>query len=306
MLKTIKDGKLWLVTQPDHGQVAGYLAAHWGNHAGFAKPGYFTSSYDEELRQQTVLGIAQHDSGWWEWEAMPDLSPADGLPLDLAEVLKDQAAGMSRWHNGLSRFKNAPYPNLLMSRHAYWLYAIRALDDPDPAFTHPLFWKGSPEQLYPGSRDEPLKFIAELEHLQAQWSKTLRADPATAAWLEPENLKPHERLLQLCDGLSLAMSSPLIQARSGETKGLGADEFELHDVPRSSWSDRLTIKVTPRGEHEGQIRIELDPYPFDIDPLPVLMPARVINLPMPKTEHFHTWWQGLLPEKIEFQLVSPQ
>ena len=87
MLKTIKDGKLWLVTQPDHGQVAGYLAAHWGNHAGFAKPGYFTSSYDEELRQQTVLGIAQHDSGWWEWEAMPDLSPADGLPLDLAEVL---------------------------------------------------------------------------------------------------------------------------------------------------------------------------------------------------------------------------
>jgi len=27
---------------------------------------------------------------------------------------------------------------------------------------------------------------------------------------------------------------------------------------------------------------------------------------MPKTEHFHTWWQGLLPEKIEFQLVSPQ
>jgi len=31
MLKTIKDGKLWLVTQPDHGQVAGYLAARWGN-----------------------------------------------------------------------------------------------------------------------------------------------------------------------------------------------------------------------------------------------------------------------------------
>lgn len=29
----LKDGKLWPVTQPDHGQAAGYLAAHWGGHA---------------------------------------------------------------------------------------------------------------------------------------------------------------------------------------------------------------------------------------------------------------------------------
>ena len=59
--------------------------------------------------------------------------------------------------------------------------------------------------------------------------------------------KPHERLLQVCDGLSLALSSALIQARTGETKGLGADEFELHDEPRASWKDRVTLQVTPRG-----------------------------------------------------------
>ena len=300
MLKTIKDGNLWLVTQPDHGQAAGYLAAHWGGHAGFTRPGYYESGNHERLRAETIFAIAQHDNGWWEWEATPDLSPEDGMPLGLAEVLKDQAAGMSRWRNGLSRFKHAAYANLLISRHAYWLYAIRALRDPDPAFTHPLFWKGSPEKLYPGSRQAPLKFIAELEELQAQWIKTLRSDRATAAWVEPGNLQPHERLLQLCDGLALALSSALIPARTGETKGLGADAFELHDVPRRSWMDRVTIQVTP----VGQGRIELDPYPFDLDPLPVLLPARVIPLPVEKPDPFHAWWQAQLPQPITFQLLS--
>ncbi|MFM1767492.1 MAG: hypothetical protein RJA22_21 [Verrucomicrobiota bacterium] len=300
MLKTIKDGRLWLVTQPDHGQVAGYLAAHWGGHGGFTRPGHFGGADPERLRAETIFAIAQHDNGWWEWEAAPDLSAEDGMPLGLAEVLQDQAAGRSRWRNGLSRFKDAAYANLLMSRHAYWLYALRALPDPDPAFTHPLFWKGSPEKLYPGSQEEPLKFIAELEQLQAQWTQALRADRKTATWVDPENLQPHERLIQLCDGLSLALSSAVIQARTGETRGLGADAFALHDVPRSGWQDRVTIEVTPR----GQGRIELDPYPFDLDPLPVLVPARVIPLPAAKPEHFQTWWQSLLPQKIEFQLMS--
>jgi len=66
----------------------------------------------------------------------------------------------------------------------------------------------------------------------------MAGDPARS-WaggrLEPENLKPNERLLQLCDGLSLAMSSALIQARSGKTKGQGTDESELHHEPLSSW-----------------------------------------------------------------------
>ena len=154
MLKTIKDGKLWMVTQPDHGQLAGYLAAHWGGHADFNRPGYYASVNQQRLRDETIFAIAQHDNGWWEWEAAPDLSAADGMPLDLAEVLQDQAAGMSRWRQGLSRFNHSPYANLLISSHAYWIYAIRALSNPDPAFTHPLFWKGSPEKLYPGSREE--------------------------------------------------------------------------------------------------------------------------------------------------------
>jgi hypothetical protein len=108
MLKTLKDGRLWLVTQPDHGRVAGYLAAHWGNDQ-FTPPGSYASVPEPgRLRAETIFAVAQHDNGWWEWEAAPDLAEADGLPLDLAEVLRDPAAGMERWRKGLSRYPNKP------------------------------------------------------------------------------------------------------------------------------------------------------------------------------------------------------
>ena len=57
MLKTQRENQTWLVSQPDHGRVAGYLAAHWGND-GFAAPGRFADSQNsEELRAETVLQL---------------------------------------------------------------------------------------------------------------------------------------------------------------------------------------------------------------------------------------------------------
>ena len=103
MLKTRTRENIWLVTQPDHGLIAGYLAAHWGN-TGFKRPGHFAHvASPEVLRSQVVFAVAQHDNGWWEWEADPDVSAEDKLPLGLEEVLRDQQAGMNRWRRGLSR-----------------------------------------------------------------------------------------------------------------------------------------------------------------------------------------------------------
>ena len=53
MLKTSRDGKQWFVTQPDHAEVAGYLAAHWGNDD-FAAPGYFASVADPERLHEYI------------------------------------------------------------------------------------------------------------------------------------------------------------------------------------------------------------------------------------------------------------
>jgi len=302
MLKTTKNGKLWMVTQPDHAEVAGYLAAHWGNDD-FARPGHYAAAPDaERLRAEVIFAVAQHDNGWWEWEATPDVSADDGSPLDLSEVLKDQQAGMNRWRTGLRRFEQSPLHNLLNSMHANWLYAIRVLPNPDPAFAHPLFWKGSPARLYPGGLEPARAFMAELERMQAGWKSVLGADAATAPWIEPQHLQPHARLLQLCDGLSLALASNLIPAVEPPSKGLGDDAFELHDVPRQNWSDRVTIRVTPHGNG----RLELDPYPFDVDPLPVVLPARAVQLPANRPTHLQSWRNGAVPQTLHFTMCHAQ
>jgi len=291
-----------MVTQPDHSQIAGFIAAHWGN-ALFTRPGFFsaeTVADPERLRAEVILAIAEHDNGWWEWEAIPDLSAADGFPAGLGEALQNQQAGIDRWRRGLTRFPRRPFVNFLISSHAYLFYAARALQTPEPAFNHPLFWKGAPEKLCPESNEALLAFMAELQEMQLGWIEELRADPETASWVEPASLAPLQRLIQLCDGISLALCSALIPAKNGACKGLGDDSYELHDVPRRSWMDRCTITVTPRGDR----RIELNPYPFDIDPLPVVMRARIVELPAERPAHVHSWWHACVPQQFQFQFVS--
>ena len=300
MLKTQHAGKLWMVTQPDHGALAGFLAAHWGNEA-FARPGHYAPVVDaERLRAQAVFAIAQHDNHWWEWEANPDLSADDGFPLGLGETSKNQQAGFDRWRLGLKRFAAEPMVNLLMSSHAYWFYAARVLAQSDPAFTHPLFWKGAPDKLYPGTIEAPLAFMEHLQALQSEWTAQLRADVATAAWVEPATLAPLQRLIQLCDGISLWLCGSLIPPVTGVARGIGEDTIELHDVPRRAWTDRVTITVTPLGGR----RVKFDPYPFDIDPLPVMLPARIVELPAEKPANFQTWWHARVPQRVEFTIVS--
>ena len=58
MLKTKRGSQVWLITQPAHAELAGMMAAHWGNEE-FARPGHFAPSPDaERLRQEVVLAEA--------------------------------------------------------------------------------------------------------------------------------------------------------------------------------------------------------------------------------------------------------
>lgn len=299
MLKTRRREQIWFVTQPDHAQVSGYLAAHWGNDR-FARPGYFATSPDpERLRAEAIFGIAEHDNGWWEWDSSPVL--ADGLPLGLAEVLKNQQEGINRWRLGVRRFSSVhPYASLLISFHAYWLYAAKIRADQNPAFIHPLFSKVTPEQLVPGDVDEARAFVAEIRGLQSQWTEALREDPDCRCWVQQEHLYPHTRLLQLADGLSLSLCSALIPPRTGEAKGLGDDEFQLLEVPRLNWEDRGSITVKPLGDR----RIACDPYPFDKDPLPVVVRARIFDLPRDNLTEFAAWWHSQSSQLIRFDYCS--
>ena len=115
------------------------MVAHWGNEE-FAVPGHFAASADpERLRREVVLAVAEHDNGWWEWEADPPLSAEDGLPRGLGEVLGNPEAGMERWRLGILRLaERHPYASLLIGDHAYRLYEAQFNPNHPPEFTHHL------------------------------------------------------------------------------------------------------------------------------------------------------------------------
>ncbi|MFG0306742.1 MAG: DUF3891 family protein [Phycisphaerales bacterium JB040] len=274
MLKATVGHEVWLVQQPHHAQVSGYLAAHWGGVNGFARPGAYPGATDPaRWRDEVVLGIAEHDNGWWETEAMPRISDRDGLPVGVGEAAAPSdaneftpwiSAGLDRWRLGIGRLERQhPYAALLVSLHAYWLYGVSFADlaHAGEPFRHFVFGGAD---VAPGLVPDPVAtraFLEEMEETQSVLRARISDEPALAGAIEPEHLSPHVRLLQLLDSMSLY---------------LALNDTGVHELPgvaRSSWEDRCTI--TWRRRDAGTI--ELDPYPFDVDGLRVSLPARVVE-----------------------------
>jgi hypothetical protein len=278
MLKTRRGAQVWLITHPAHAELAGTMAAHWGNED-FARPGDFApSSGAERLRQEVVLAVAQHDNGWWEWEANPPLSVEDGLPQAPGEMEEKPVAGMKRWLRGISRLaERHPYASLLIGDHARWFYAAQSDSNAPAEFTHQLQHDRSyfPQEL----ETEARRFMTEVRDLQEAFQHSLDEDGFWRAALKPEHRHPHARLLQTLDALSLALCSDAIAPAEGRAKGLGDDHVVFQNVPRRSWDDRVSLEIKPLGGGRSVI----DPYPFDETPLTVAVPARVAEP--------HTWWR---------------
>ena len=274
MLKTHTESQIWLIQQHHHAQVSGYLAAHWGGANGFAKLGHYPGAADPvRWRDEVVLAIAEHDNGWWEWEAMPQFSAEDGLPVGLGERAPavttelDQwrTGGFDRWRAGIDRLAGPhPYAALLVSLHAYWLYAVEfpeLTDEHDEVRRHFIFGGKEKARSLVGNRKKTRAFLEEQRVIQAELIARLAENPAMAGATESSHLDPHFRLLQLLDSLSLFLA---LNDSTGHF---------LPEVPRASWDDRVDLQWRKTGERT----IALDPYPFAIDPLPVHLPARVLT-----------------------------
>ena len=288
MLKRQVGSELWCITQPDHAAVSGYLAAHWGN-AEFTRPGYYAPFPEPEpLRSETILAIAEHDNGWWEWEADPQRNTADGLPLHLTSM--KQSDGLERWRLGVSRLRDPhPYVALLISLHAYWLHAPRVEAETDATFFHPLFGDPGAWPKPEGDElEEARQFVAEQNLLKELLAERLGNDLGWAAAVEPSHLRPHIRLLQVANALSLHLCFGGDEARS------------MRDIPRKTWDDRVSLEVEPAGDRCVVCR----PYPFDIDPLPVTLRAQVLQPSVSAGRGFHSWWHFLPRQGIGFRFVS--
>ena len=289
MLKTRYSDTIRLVTQPNHAVAAGYMASHWGNEE-FTKLGFYDNCSDpEKLAAETIFGIAEHDNGWWEWEASPTSSESDKLPLGLAEVLSNPTEATQRWRIGTTRFENShPYASLLINFHAYRLYNKAHEEE---SSIHPLF--GDSKSI---SNEKSPQTTSLIETLQNQQERLKQRLNSVGGWnkdaIRPEILLPHARMTQILDALSLYLCSDFIPPVSGKAKGLGRDEVEFLDIPRKNWDDRVTLQFHPLGEG----RIECDPYPFDEDNL--VVPVVVTELDANIQNETYQVREYKIPKKI--------
>jgi len=115
IIHSASNGGLTLVTQTDHSNLVGELAAHWGNDQ-FAAP----APYDSVVRAAVF-----HDYGWLRYETKPLLNPATERPYQFLELpFSQEQTDAYQWCiDWLTDID--PYSGLIVSMHRTGLWKNR-------------------------------------------------------------------------------------------------------------------------------------------------------------------------------------
>jgi len=245
MLRLETDNGYWLVTHVDHAHLAGAFAAKWGNEK-FRSP---------EPRARVLKGISQHDDGWRDRDAEPQIT-RQGRPsafsaelvgkysafeeIDIADYLavRDRAVRLIA--------EEDPYAAILVSMHTHNLLSERADRSTIAPAQLPLLDDFLERQK--GLQESLLGQIAADENLTPEHKST------TA-------IRDHFRLLQAADNLSLIAC---VDFRKPATL--------LHPQAQNDGGYE-SVSV----ESIGERNFRLAPYPFVESPLTFLIPARRVE-----------------------------
>ncbi|HHY58113.1 MAG TPA: DUF3891 family protein [Chloroflexi bacterium] len=231
IVRELRDGRLFCINQTTHAAMAEAFCRHWGN-ADFARP----APYDA-----VMLGIGQHDNGWWEWEQQPRLR-ADGYPMDFIHH-DDPVEKAALWRRGVARAgAQHPYAGLLVARHAALLYAAFPGHNLDDA-----------------ARAAIQNFIKEEQTLAETLRSAWRDYAPAQEWLTPARIDANTRLLQFGDAASLQVLMPWSSHR------------EIAHCPVDFCGAETTIVMS----YDDAV-IHFDPWPFGVDAFRVSIVGRVV------------------------------
>lgn len=227
IVREMADGHLLCIHQTSHALMAEGFCRYWGN-SDFARP---------RPHAATLLAIAQHDNGWYEWECDPQLR-ADGYPMDFIHF-SDQVQKTELWRRGIERtWAQHPYAGLLVGNHAALLYRASLADG-----------------VYSGEAAAAVEaFLAEQEARRAQAHRLLGQDSLYAAALRPEAVDSNTRLLQFGDRASLQISVPW------------AADARLSNCPVNGVGQFTALHMRYDEPH-----ITFDPWPYHVDEFEVHM-----------------------------------
>jgi hypothetical protein len=246
MVLPYDDSRLLCVLQTDHSRVAGLLAAHWGN-AEFAEPTPYTS---------VVLAAQEHDNGWWDWEIKPTLNER-GEPIDyITGGGVDRLTHTAFDRHGIARVAaQDPYAAVLVSMHLVGL--------------NNQGWGLVPHmpdrQNLPGVPE----FMSEQEALRARLLDDLRRSPEYAEHCTEARIWTNYRLLEVADQLAQFICN---RYPFNSTARRNGPPSTLQHVPLAPGNDDTTLTLDVQDETRAIVR----PYPFDVDPLVISFPARLV------------------------------
>jgi hypothetical protein len=239
MLFLENEDKLIIFFQHEHGDLAGQIAAHWGNER-FTAPVPF---------EETVYAASLHDMSWVFWDYYPTSITTDHKPVPWYEMRKYAFQEFSRFYGiqitGVG--PHHPYAELLLAMHSAGLYKGRYGTQP----TH--------SSLRTERRPEWQDDLDRLEKLQQDAKQRVLTLPGGSDWVSDKVLWSNYRLLEVWDRLSQYF--------------IGRDDnipnSTINPVPLSYAGDETQIKLE-RGINEKSDQpaksVTLFPYPFTNNP----------------------------------------
>jgi hypothetical protein len=241
---------MMLALQIDHSRLAGYFAAHWGNQD-FDRPRPYSS---------VVLAAGEHDIGWWEWEMKPSTLNDRGLPLDYHDGSLKYLGQLRLdfYRNAVDRVRDRdPYAAMLMAMHG-----VALMNAGYGKYTYPPDRTSDPrvKAYVDHQEDLRLKLLSDLRHSDS--FKEHCADEQI--WTNYELMEVFDQLAQFaCNRYPL----------NSKARKLGpSDTLNDVDIPTKYGQAPVKIKLDTVGPNKAV----LQPYPFDIDPLPFSFSARLV------------------------------
>jgi len=240
--------------------------------------GDFAQAWGGELFQSVEplvsvrLAADLHDEGWAYWERHPKIQPATGYPLSFTQL--DPPVHVDLYSRGIQIALDAhPYAGLLVSLHGAGLHSKRY-----GHMDHLTFSTADPEH-----QGVVQTFLNEQASLQQRLFSELKPDPVT--------LWTHYRWLQAWDLISLMLF--MTEPADGESKLIG----RLPHYPGGPESDLYLHGA-------GQERFQLDPWPFQVGSLEVMLPVRYLpDRPYASDQDFQEAFQVSPTASVRLQLL---
>ncbi len=251
---------LLLVLQVDHSQIAGLLAAHWGNDL-FDSPRPYASM---------VLASQEHDGGWWEWEIRPRLND-QGYPPDYIGSMKHlgRRVWLDFYRHGIARVaEQDPYSGIIVSMHSEGL------------LTQGM---GLLSYMPDNSKDPDVQdFIREQRAFREGLLEGLSKSVEYREVASDEHLWTNFKLMEVFDQMAQFVCNRY-PFNSTERKNGPTNTLSNVPAPVGPSKDDVTLSVDVQDEKRAIVR----PYPFDEDPLLISFQGRLVpNRPYPSQEDF--------------------